>query len=68
MYEDVKNKIGLLRENLNSLKIEFDEALHNDDYDLAAEINEKIEQLTIEKCEIQRTRPGLLNSKVSLYK
>lgn len=65
VYEDAKNQIISLEKKLSDLKIKFDEVLSNDDYDSAAEINEKIEQLTTEKYELQSTRTGLLNSKVT---
>lgn len=54
-----------MEKKLSDLKTKFDEVLLNDDYDSAAEINEKIEQLTNEKYELQSTRTGLLNSKVT---
>ena len=63
-YQDVKDKLILLEKNLVSLKVKFDEALSNDDYDLAAEINEKIEGLACEKYELQNTWPNTLNDKV----
>ena len=37
---------------LNNLRTKFDKALTNDDYDLAAEINEPIEELSTEKIQL----------------
>ena len=49
---------------LNNLRTKFDEALTNDDYDLAAEINEQIEELSTEKIQLGSLRSRFLNEKV----
>ena len=65
IYEDINNKLVSLEENLTSLRLRLNEVLSNDDYDMAAEINETIEQIIFEKYELQITRPDLLNNNVS---
>jgi protein-arginine kinase activator protein McsA len=54
----------LLEDQLTNLKTDFDEALSNDDYDLAAEINAQLEELNTEKFELGCSRPKLLDTKV----
>ena len=49
---------------LNNLRTKFDEALTNDDYDLAAEINEQIEELSTEKIQLGSLRSRFWNEKV----
>ena len=53
-----------LQGQLNNLRTKFDEALTNDDYDLAAEINEQIEELSTEKIQLGSLRSRFLNEKV----
>ena len=53
-----------IEDQLSNLRTDFDEALSNDDYDLASEINEQIEELSAEKFELGDSRPKLLNTKV----
>ena len=53
-----------LEDRLTTLKTDFDEALDNDDYDLAAEINDQIEELNTEKFKLGCSRPEFLNKKV----
>ena len=62
----MKSKMLSLQGQLSNLRTKFDEALTNDDYDLAAEINEQIEELNTEKIQLGLSRSRLLNEKVFL--
>ena len=65
-YEDIKSEMTSLEEKLCKLKKDFEEALSNDEYDLAAEINDQIEETNTKKFELECSRPKLLDKKVLL--
>ncbi|CAB4015105.1 Hypothetical predicted protein [Paramuricea clavata] len=67
VYKDIRSKMVLLEDQLTNLKTDFDEALSNDDYDLAAEINAQLEELNTEKFELGCSRPKLLDTKVEEF-
>ena len=56
--------MSMLEDQLKKLKTDFENALSNNDYDSAAEINEQIEELNNEKFELECSRPKLLDAKV----
>ena len=66
-YKDVKSEMTSLEEKLCKLKKDFDEALSNDEYDLAAEINDQIEETNAKKFELECSRSKLLDKKIAEF-
>ena len=63
-YKDVKCEMLSLEDKLSNLKRDFERALSNDEYDLAAELNDHIEEVNTKKIELECSRPKLLDQKV----